>query len=250
MSSIEVKKIKQRVVNSVVQPLYIGGTADDGSDAKIIVETDGKVSIPQNFENITISSTANLPASTNIGSVSSTELSYLDGVTSSIQTQINAKAPLTSPALNGTPTSTTPTTGDNSTKIATTAFVLANGGGVFVANDSRVKTALNAGGNAPIYACRAWVQFNGSGTVSIKSSGNVSSVTDLGIGMYRVNFTTAMSDVNYCPVLGIAHYADTTYQGNIFYKQSSITTSSFQITTAANNNAETDFPAVSAAVFS
>ena len=61
MSSIEVKKIKQRVVNSVVQPLYIGGTADDGSDAKIIVETDGKVSIPQNFENISISGTATVP---------------------------------------------------------------------------------------------------------------------------------------------------------------------------------------------
>lgn len=47
------------------------------------------------------------------------------------------------------------------------------------------------------YAARAYVNFNGSGTVSIRSSGNVSSITDNGTGNYTVNFTTAMSDTNY-----------------------------------------------------
>lgn len=61
-------------------------------------------------------------------------------------------------------------------------------------NDSRVKTALNASGTAPIYACRAWVNFNGQGTVAIRASGNVSSITDNGVGDYTVNFTTAMPD--------------------------------------------------------
>ena len=68
---------------------------------------------------------------------------------------------------------------------------------VISANDSQVKTALNASGGAPIYACRAWVNFNGTGTVAIRASGNVSSITDNGTGQYTINFTTAMPDANY-----------------------------------------------------
>ena len=52
-------------------------------------------------------------------------------------------------------------------------------------------------GTAPIYPCRAWVNFNGSGTVAINANGNVSSITDNGTGDYTVNFTTSMPDVNY-----------------------------------------------------
>jgi len=47
------------------------------------------------------------------------------------------------------------------------------------------------------YGCRAWVNFNGTGTVAIRASGNVSSITDNGVGQYTVNFTTAMPDANY-----------------------------------------------------
>jgi hypothetical protein len=47
------------------------------------------------------------------------------------------------------------------------------------------------------YSCRAWVNFNGTGTVAIRASGNVTSITDNGTGDYTVNFTTAMSDANY-----------------------------------------------------
>ncbi len=64
-------------------------------------------------------------------------------------------------------------------------------------NDIVVKTALNASGTAPIYACRAWVNFNGTGTVAIRASGNVSSITDNGVGDYTVNFATAMPNSNY-----------------------------------------------------
>jgi len=60
--------------------------------------------------------------------VTATEFDYLDGVTSNVQTQLNAKAPLASPTLTGTPTAPTQEVGDNSTKIATTAFVQANTG--------------------------------------------------------------------------------------------------------------------------
>jgi len=62
---------------------------------------------------------------------------------------------------------------------------------------ARITDALNAGGSAPIYACRAWVNFDGTGTVAIRASGNVSSITDNGTGDYTVNFTTAMPDANY-----------------------------------------------------
>jgi hypothetical protein len=55
--------------------------------------------------------------------VSTTELGYLDGVTSAIQTQLNAKAPLASPTLTGTPAVPTATAGTNTTQIASTAFV-------------------------------------------------------------------------------------------------------------------------------
>lgn len=52
-------------------------------------------------------------------------------------------------------------------------------------------------GTAPLYMCRAWVNFNGTGTVAIRASGNVTSITDNGTGDYTVNFTTAMTDANY-----------------------------------------------------
>ncbi len=47
------------------------------------------------------------------------------------------------------------------------------------------------------YSCRAWVNFNGIGTVAIRASGNVTNITDNGTGDYTVNFTTAMVDANY-----------------------------------------------------
>ena len=49
--------------------------------------------------------------------------------------------------------------------------------------------------------CRAWVNFNGTGTVAIRASFNVSSITDNGVGNYTVNFTTAMVDANYSAVV-------------------------------------------------
>ena len=52
-------------------------------------------------------------------------------------------------------------------------------------------------GTAPLYAARAWVNFNGTGVVAIRASGNVTSITDNGTGDYTLNFTTAMPDANY-----------------------------------------------------
>jgi hypothetical protein len=62
-------------------------------------------------------------------------------------------------------------------------------------NSAQVPTVS---GSAPLYMCRAWVNFDGTGTVAIRASGNVSSITDNGTGDYTVNFTVAMPDANYC----------------------------------------------------
>ena len=55
-------------------------------------------------------------------------------------------------------------------------------------------------GTAPLYMCRAWVNFNGTGTVAIRGSGNVSSISDIGTGLYRINFATNMPDINFSAV--------------------------------------------------
>ena len=56
---------------------------------------------------------------------------------------------------------------------------------------------LVAPGTPPVYACRAWVNFNGTGVVAIRSSGNVASITDNGTGDYTVNYITNMPHANY-----------------------------------------------------
>lgn len=61
-------------------------------------------------------------------------------------------------------------------------------------------------------SAKAWVNFNGTGTVAIRASGNVSSITDNGVGNYTVNFTTLMPDANYT-VLGIANIGNGTNYG-------------------------------------
>ena len=60
----------------------------------------------------------------------------------------------------------------------------------------RVTTLQNLSG-VEVYTAKAWVNFNGTGTVAIRASGNVSSITDNGTGNYTVNFTNAMPDTNY-----------------------------------------------------
>ena len=90
---------------------------------------------------------------------------------------------LAAPAVAGTHTLTMP--------VATGTAVLEDASGVLQMNSGY-------GSNAAAYGCRAWVNFDGTGTVAIRDSGNVSSITDRGAGLYTVNFATAMPDINYC----------------------------------------------------
>lgn len=174
-----------------------------------------------------------------------TELNYVDGVTSAIQTQLDAKAALASPTFTGTPAAPTAAAGTNTTQLATTAFVNAEiSADVGVANSALVKTALNASGSAPIYACRAWVNFNGTGTVAIRASGNVSSITDNGTGLYTVNFTTAMEDADFSTVATCG----TTASRAITVASSAAGSVQVRIVNSANGNAS-DESIVNVAIF-
>ena len=69
-----------------------------------------------------------------------------------------------------------------------------------IGNAATATKLATAVGSAPSFSARAWVNFNGTGVVAIRGEGNVSSITDLGVGVYKVNFTTPMPDTNYCAV--------------------------------------------------
>jgi hypothetical protein len=93
------------------------------------------------------------------------------------------------------------------------------------------------GSAAVAYGCRAWVNFNGTGTIAIRSSGNVSSITDRGIGEYTVNFTTAMPDVNYA-VTSLTDSASSGTALSMFTRSDvAYSTSAVAVTTRAFNTA-------------
>ena len=91
-------------------------------------------------------------------------------------------------------------------------------------------TALStASGSAPSYSNRAWVNFNGTGTVAIRGSGNVSSITDNGTGDYTVNFTVAMADANYAAVSGAGNGSGGALQAGGVYALAAPTASAIRM---------------------
>jgi hypothetical protein len=104
---------------------------------------------------------------------------------------------------------------------------------------ARITNALNASGSAPIYACRAWVYFNGNtaGT-PILASGNVTSVTDHGVGDFTVNLTTAMADTNYV-VVASASMTNASVSAGLNDARTKTTSAAPIVTiTGAGNNAD------------
>ena len=103
------------------------------------------------------------------------------------------------------------------------------------------------GSVATAYGCRAWVNFNGTGTVAIRASGNVSSITDNGTGDYTVNFTTAMPDANYAVTQAYTAGSSHAYVSGV----STISTTSVRMTPYLNytNGTALDMSMVSAAIF-
>lgn len=101
----------------------------DGVTSNVQTQLDGKLgtaaaaSTYAPLVSPTFTGTVVLPSTTSIGGVSAAEIVYLDGVTSNVQTQLDNKAGLSSPAFTGTPTAPTAASGTNTTQVATTAFV-------------------------------------------------------------------------------------------------------------------------------
>jgi len=117
-----------------------------------------------------------------------------------------------------------------------------------------VKTALNAEGEAPVYACRAWVNFNGTTSApTIRASGNVSSVVRNGAGTYTINFTTPLPDNNYTTTFGgrnnddrqglwLCEYGDQNNQGGK-------TTTSLKVRNVGSDGQLTDVGVFMVAIF-
>jgi len=101
-----------------------------------------------------------------------------------------------------------------------------------------------------VYGCRAWVNFNGTGTVAIRDSGNVSSITDNGTGDYTVNFTNPMPDANYS-VVGAANIngGGAGYTFNIYNIGTPYTTSSVRVATDARGSSLLDLAYINVAIF-
>jgi hypothetical protein len=108
----------------------------------------------------------------------------------------------------GTPDATNFLRGDGSWEavpsatIASTAEAEAGTNNTNFITPLRMREGFNASGSAPVYACRAWVNFNGTTSPgTIRASGNVSSVTKTSTGRYVLNFSTAMPDANYAAII-------------------------------------------------
>lgn len=89
--------------------------------------------------------------------------------------------------------------------------LLTNGNGSSLTNLPTPTALSTATGSAPSYSARAWVNIAGVDVPSIRASGNVSSITDTGVGIYTINFTTAMPDANYAVVSSVEPYIYTGY---------------------------------------
>lgn len=98
-------------------------------------------------------------------------------------------------------------------------------------------------------SAKAWVNFNGTGTVAIRASYNVSSITDNGTGDYTLNFTNAFADTNYA-------FVGQTRRESPGFGESSVTpgstdtktTTALQIRTGFSTT-QVDYPEIDVAVF-
>lgn len=102
----------------------------------------------------------------------------------------------------------------------------------------KVTTIQNLSGTE-VYTAKAWVNFNGTGTVAIRASGNVSSITDNGTGDYTINFTVAMTDANYS-IVGMSDYVSTNIQGSATWGGTDPTASACRVGTRAISGALAD----------
>jgi hypothetical protein len=146
------------------------------------------------------------------------------------------------------------TTGDVNTGIffsAADTIDFAEGGVATGQFDSSGNFKFNSGFGsvATAYGCRAWVNFNGTGTPAIRASGNVSSITDNGTGDYTVNFTTAMPDANYSTT-GTVDRAGVAVSGYFFnVDENSVLAGSVDVVVRTRADTRSDAANLSVAIF-
>ena len=132
---------------------------------------------------------------------------------------------------------------DNLQAASTSTLVIKNG----VA--STPPTIQDSAGTEIGTFCRAWVNFNGTGTVAIRASFNVSSITDNGVGLYTINFSTAMPDANYS-VAGAGHRVSGGYSAFINTDSSAVqTASACKIASSNDTGALVDSAYITVSIF-
>jgi hypothetical protein len=110
---------------------------------------------------------------------------------------------------------------------------------------------LNASGATPIYAARAWVNFDGTLTSPIapRASGNVSSVTKSATGTYVLNFTTAAPDANYAVIATCSNDGSGSNIPGSVSTNTGQTTSAVTLLTRDSSSGSVDRTLVYAAIF-
>jgi hypothetical protein len=204
--------------------------------------------------------TLTLPATTGTVVIGTTPSGTIVGTT---DTQTLTNKTLTSPIIGGVSTFAAgtagapaiTTTGDTNTGIffsAADTIDFSEGGTACGQFDSSANFKFNSGYGSveTAYGCRAWVNFDGTGTVAIRGSGNVTSITDNGTGLYTVNFTTAMPDTNYC-FAGSASRASAPASGSYVCPTATttFTTAACQIITSNDGGAAEDSVRAAVAFF-
>lgn len=113
---------------------------------------------------------------------------------------------------------------------------------------NNVVAHTDGAGTANAVHARAWVNFDGTSTVTIRAQFNVSSITDRGTGLYTVNFSNAMTDANYSSILSASANGATV---NIAMPASmaSRTSSSLELDCYSTTVALQDIPVLSVTIF-
>jgi len=143
----------------------------------------------------------------------------------------------------------------DASQVVTMPGTLAVTGAQTIGGNLTVTGSITGGSISVANSLRAWVNFNGTGTVSIRASGNVTSITDNGTGDYTVNFTTAMPDANYSPAFSTKYRDSVGSLGAVWAEitdkvgiASAMTTTSLRITTASSSTIY-DIPVVGVSIF-
>jgi hypothetical protein len=113
-----------------------------------------------------------------------------------------------------------------------------------VVNSTATGFAIGTGGINGAQLAKAWVNFNGTGTVAIRDNYNVSSITDNSTGNYTVNFSTAFSNANYCVNASVRNFSVIAASGG------SITTTGVTVNTNNASMTSEDTSYVFVSIFS